>query len=356
MVILHVAAIPKTLFTGVAVAVPQHVRAQQGIGETVALVNLFNVEIEGIQNQFPYGKDFALSRLPAPFNAPDLIVFHEVYRPAFLKLYRQAKMMGIPYVIIPHGCMTRVAQKKKWWKKIPANFFLFNAFINGAAAIQYLSAQERMNSCRNCGGFVGSNGVFMPAKKKSIFHPEALKIVYIGRMEVQIKGLDLMLQAVKLIDKELQARMVRICLYGPECENSYVELSQAIRQYLIEELVELHDVIGGKEKENELLTAALFMQTSRSEGMSMGILEALSYGLPCLVTRGTNLGEIIEEYDAGWVAETDARSVADTLLKALDERDRWAEKSNNAVKLIEENYQWSKVAEATLEEYKKLLN
>ena len=88
----------------------------------------------------------------------------------------------------------------------------------------------------------------------------------------------------------------------------------------------------------------------------MGILEALSYGIPCLVTRGTNLGEIIEEYDAGWVSETDVHSIAQTLVKALNERDQWERKSRNAVKLIEENYQWSKVAQATLEEYQNALD
>ena len=77
----------------------------------------------------------------------------------------------------------------------------------------------------------------------------------------------------------------------------------------MEDLVELHEAIDGSEKEAELLSADVFIQTSRSEGMSMGILEALSYGVPCLVTRGTNLGEIIEQYDAGWVAETNAEYV-----------------------------------------------
>lgn len=43
-----------------------------------------------------------------------------------------------------------------------------------------------------------------------------------------------------------------------------------------------------------LLQTDLFIQTSRHEGMPMGLLEALSIGVPCLVTVGTSLGHIIK--------------------------------------------------------------
>jgi len=355
MVILHIAAIRKTQFSGVAVAVPQHVIAQQDLGQAVALVNILDVPVEGVQNHFPYRADSSLSQLPAPFHAPDLVVFHEVYRPAFLKLYKPLKAAGIPYIIVPHGCLTRKAQRKKWWKKIAANLLLFNAFVKGAAAIQFLSGREWENSAKHRRAFIGTNGVFMPDKKKERFHTSAVKVVYIGRTEVHIKGLDLMLQAVMLLGEKLRERHARLYLYGPDRDNNHAEVRRLMQQCRVEDLVELHEAIDGSEKEAELLSADIFIQTSRSEGMSMGILEALSYGVPCLVTRGTNLGEIIEQYDAGWVAETNAESIAKTLWKALDERERWEEKSRNGIALVNENYQWSKVTESTLEEYKKLL-
>lgn len=355
MVILHVACIRNTLYSGVDIAVPQHVRAQQDAGETVAFVNVVNVETEGIQKQFFYGKNFSICKLPVPFCAPDIIVFHEVYRPAFLKLYKPLKAAGIPYIIVPHGCLTRKAQRKKWWKKIAANLLLFNAFVKGAAAIQFLSGQELENSTKHRRAFIGTNGVFMPDKKKERFHTSEVKVVYIGRTEVRIKGLDLMLQAVMLLGEKLRERHVRLCLYGPDRDNNHAEVRRLMQQCQVEDLVELHEEIDGSEKEAELLSADIFIQTSRSEGMSMGILEALSYGVPCLVTRGTNLGEIIEQYDAGWVAETNAESIAETLLKALDERERWEEKSRNAVRLVEENFLWGKVVRATIDEYRRII-
>jgi hypothetical protein len=55
--------------------------------------------------------------LPAPFDHPDLVVFHSTYIPAHLRIGGRLRKAGIPYVICPRGGMTRYAQTHKWLKK-----------------------------------------------------------------------------------------------------------------------------------------------------------------------------------------------------------------------------------------------
>lgn len=55
----------------------------------------------------------------------------------------------------------------------------------------------------------------------------------------------------------------------------------------------------------------------------MGLIEALSYGLPSVVTRGSNMLKEIKEADAGWVAEIDAISIAQALKKMVIENDKF---------------------------------
>lgn len=112
--------------------------------------------------------------------------------------------------------------------------------------------------------------------------------------------------------------------------------------------------ISGKEKEDQLLQSDVFIQTSRTEGMPMGIIEAMSYGLPCIVTKGTSLGEIISEGDSGWVAETNAESVAKAILQCIAEREYWTQKSENALSLVKNKFGWEKVAKETLSIYEKV--
>ena len=86
----------------------------------------------------------------------------------------------------------------------------------------------------------------------------------------------------------------------------------------------------------------------------MALLEALSYGIPCLVTKGTNMGDEIKQENAGWVADTNSESVKVAFLNLLDHLD-FAEKSNNAYKLAEK-YSWDSIAALAHDEYQKLVH
>ena len=72
-----------------------------------------------------------------------------------------------------------------------------------------------------------------------------------------------------------------------------------INDYGINGLVHLRREVEGSEKESVLIGSDVFIQTSRFEGMPMGILEAMSYGIPVLITEGTTLGEYVKEYNGG---------------------------------------------------------
>ena len=104
-----------------------------------------------------------------------------------------------------------------------------------------------------------------------------------------------------------------------------------------------------------LLDGDFFIQTSRFEGMPLGILEALSYGIPCLVTRGTTLGEKIEEGKCGVMAETDPESVAEKMMQMIGGRDSFKEMSDNGIKFVEDNFSWSAVAQEAIRNYSELL-
>ena len=101
---------------GVQVVVPQHLCAQ-GRYANVALVNISNVKMGGDIRQIEYNESFSISSLEAPFNRPDVVVFHECYRIQYIKIARELCSMGVPYVIIPHGELSNDAQKKKYLKK-----------------------------------------------------------------------------------------------------------------------------------------------------------------------------------------------------------------------------------------------
>ncbi len=356
MKILHIASIKNNPFNGVCIAAPEHIR-HQGLYAETALLNLENCTIDGIEHQFIYqGKNWKAD-VSSLFKKPDIVVFHEVYHFEFVKIALDLFREKIPYVIIPHGCLVRNAQKKKWLKKYLANTFIFHKFINNCSALQCLSANELSNSFFRVPKFIGTNGVRIPRFYKTSFSKEGISIVYIGRLEVIPKGLDLLLQAINRINNESDYlnQIKSIDLYGPDFKGRYREVQSLIKQNDLVNIVTLHHELTGEKKHDCLLDSDIFIQTSRNEGMPMGILEAMSYGIPCIITKGTSLGEITKEYDAGWVADVTVDSIAETIIKAINDKELLKQKSSNARRLIEEHFSWNTIAKSTIEKYVTLL-
>lgn len=355
MVILHFACINDSKTNGVCVIVPQHVSAQGNYAET-ALINVNGIEIPAVRMQLPFSKPFDIQMLPKPFDRPDLAVFQECYRPVYLSIAWNLRKNGIPYIIVPHGELGKEAQQKKHFKKLVANYLLFNRFTNNALAIQCLSQREFEGTAFGKRKIVGTNGVDVPLiRKKENFSHEGVKFVYIGRLDAFHKGLDLLIEAARLSKKVLIENKCQLEIFGPDYAGRYANVERLIIENEVQDIVSLNHEILGENKIRKLLDSDIFIQTSRFEGMPLGILEAMSYALPCLVTEGTALGGVVADSCAGWVAKTDSQSIAMCLEEAIQSRSKWAEFGENGRKTVLERYSWDVIAADTVKQYKSLL-
>lgn len=354
MKILHIANISNRLTAGVPVAVRQYVINQEKICD-VTLLNIAHEKIEGIKNQVIYSNVNNLLILLKEIKV-DLIIFNGLYFRKYIKISKELRKKEIPYIIIPHGSLTKSAQRKSFFKKKIANFLFFNKFISNAAAIQFLSNNEYNTSiCKNM-KFISPNGVSKKDNIKTHFNQDSFSFVYIGRMEIFIKGLDSLIKGISLIADKLRSFNCKFSFFGPSVSDSHKILNKMIMDYCISDLVIINDSIVGEEKEQILLSSDVFIQTSRSEGMPMGILEALSYGLPCLVSVGTGLGQDILEYGAGIVVNTDEFSIAKGLLEIIERKKSLEIFSKNAVKLTNDKFCWDNVIIHAIEKYKAIIN
>lgn len=349
--VLHIGYADDDGTSGVSVAIPKMVKAQSDYAN-VLFLNLYNSK--KTDNTVFYSQYNTISKLPIPFSNPDIVVFHELYRSAFLKLYKECVNKKIPYVIIPHGGLTEQAQKKKRYKKIPANILFFNSYFEHADAIQYLSINEMKESIIKKNYYILGNGMPTISREKRALN-DSTRIVFIGRYDIYFKGLDILLQAIKLVKNDLREKKIVIELYGRGIQSDEEQLRKYIQEYGLQDVVKMKGPIFGGEKIHLLLDADYFIQTSRSEGQPLGVLEALSLGVPVIVTPGTTMKNSVIEYDMGFTCELEAKDIGEKIILAHNMKKRFGEMSEHALMFIKNNYDEHVIAEKAIEELKKIL-
>ena len=299
--------------------------------------------------------EMRLGSLPAPFDYPDLVVVEEQYEFFNSKIVRDIQRRRIPYIIVPRCSLTASAQKKRRLKKSVGNFIYFNKFIRKAAAIQYLTEGEKIESTDkwNSNSFVIPNGIACRSSVKT-FHDHRIECVFIGRIDIYHKGLDLLLSACSQISPELKAANVRISIYGDGNCRDISTVNTMIESKRLSDIVFLRGPVYEKQKETILDNSDVFILTSRFEGLPMGVLEALSYGLPVLITQGTNMCDAIDKHHAGWTDATTVDGVKSSLLKMIADKWKYPELSMNAMQLSRE-YSWSAIARKSHQIYQEII-
>lgn len=361
MNILYISTLSSNISAGPNWSVPASIDAQSKI-DNVLWIDLGVAcqshwkEVAVYHNIEEYGGKLSLGNLPAPFNSPDVVVFEGFYQPKHCFFALELKKKGVPYVIVPRGSLTHQSlNNHAWLKKKIAHFFLFDRFTKNALAIQYLTNAEYEDSTDkwNKNHIIVPNGFKTPSERKTSFSADAVKAVFIGRLDIYHKGLGMLLNVCSDLADELRAIHFTIDLYGP-VRNDYEKIKQTIIGCGLDDMIVLKGEIGGDAKKNAILGADLMLLTSRFEGHPMGLIEALAYGLPCLVTRGSNMADEIISANAGWACETDEDSLKCAFCSMIEEHSQLSDRGANAYDLAL-NYDWDVLARRFHGEMEKFL-
>ncbi|MBE5819574.1 MAG: glycosyltransferase [Clostridiales bacterium] len=362
MVILTVAKLDNNKSSGLYTNIPIFVKTLNNYSQSACL-DCGNTNPESLKEYDNYFKlsdysDFSIKNLPQPFNKPDLVVFQSLYIIDFIKIAKELKSMKIPYTIIPRCSMTKAAQKKSGLKKIIGNTLWFNRFIEDALFIHFLTKNECLESEKNFkikNKVIVGNGFKTPEITYKTHQRDCFKVLYIGRYNVYHKGLDILLKAIAYKKEFFIQNKFKFILWGKDSDNGIQKMQSLICKYKIEDLVEINGEIYGKDKEKELLDSDVFIHTSRLEGHPTSVIEAISYGIPVLVTPGTNMLDDVKNNKLGFFCNLDKREIADTIINAYENKNEFQNISNREIDFAKENYNWDNIIRKNIETYKEKL-
>lgn len=351
MIILHISPIVTDSVNGLRFSVPGLIRAQQSQGATVACMNIRHTNQS---YDFEMYDKQEIRQLPTPFDHPDLVIFHGVYWKEYLHAYRH---LNCPYIIVPRSSLTRQAQNQRKWKKRLGNLLGFGRFLRHSARIHYLNQDEAdQSSWLGHPYFIVGNGMDVPNSIEKKTSSDVVRFATIGRYDLNHKGLDLLLEAIKMIESTLRSHRVQFHFYGSDHKNNKAAFRDLIEKYAMKDLVTLHQAVYDQDKHDVLCSTDIFISTSRFEGHPMAVLEAMAYGIPCILTPGTHMVQPCQKADAGWTCGQDPKSIASVILMALDQKDRWTKKGENARQLILDEYSWDQIGKQSLKHYEEVMN
>ena len=347
MRIFHVCSIYKPS-NGIYFVLKNLIPEQRKLGNEVKILNMYKIGYYDDDITYCSYKDFKQLIISTP---PDIVIFHGVFNRKIITFSSLLRKYKIPYLIELHGALSKQNMKVSPIKKFIYKKLFLNHIIKKAKGVIYLNNNELLNSTVVS---LNSNNVIIPNGCEAVKHTaqhnnEKLELMFLGRLDREHKGLDIMIPAVKKAYNE--GVNLHLSIYGRGYKGELEWLESEMKGY--EGVIDFYGEVFGQKKQKAFLGADILMLTSRYEGFPITILEALSYGVPCIVTPSTNVADIILDDKCGWVADFSVDAIA----KAVEESarisvDEMRQMSENCLHTAGE-FSWEKIAKLSEESYFK---
>jgi glycosyltransferase involved in cell wall biosynthesis len=222
---------------------------------------------------------------------PDILHLHGVHIPQHLRLARRARHARVPYCVTVHGMLARGAESRRPGTKRVVALFQ-RPFLDRAAFLHALSEAESQD-LRAYGTrapiLVAPNGIDLAEMDRVAPRPASglggsLEFMFLGRLDPDQKGLDLLIEAWGLAGLP----DATLTLVGPDWRGGRARVEELADRLATGSAVRFTGPAFGAEKYSLLGRSSIFVHTSRWEGLAFAVLEAASLERPLLLTAAAD--------------------------------------------------------------------
>ncbi len=276
----------------------------------------------------------------------DLIHIYSWYHHIGIEFFKIAKSYGIPLIASLMGTLQPDAHNFYKHRKSLVDFLYTKKMLSYASALHSVGDSEKdaylkfgvdpkkiykIENGINLEDFELKNESDV-LKKNCI--DEKPYILFLSRINKK-KGLELLLNSFKILKNSNQKIYLVISGTG---DPVYVEqIKKYVKELELENWVIFTGLVSHDEKITLFKSAKLFSLISISDIHPRAVEEALTMGVPVVISKESDFPEVTK-YDAGIVVDRDEKLIANAFKKLLEDDDLLKEFSKNAQTLIKENF------------------
>lgn len=285
----------------------------------------------------------------------DVLHLHSVYQGENVSVRRLVR--DVPLVISPHGgCGTQVEHGRSRALKWAWRVALDDPLFASAAVIHAVSDGEAIELEGRSAATVATvpNALGRDAIAERPMVCATGPMVFVGRLAVEQKGLDLLLEGY---GQALRAGgdLPDLVLAGPDFRGGAVILERAIDDLGLRSKVTLTGSLSPGDRDRLFDQARAFVHTSRWDGLPFGALEAMGRGIPVIVTPGTRIAGLVVGAEAGWSVDASPAAIA-AELAALGARSpaELQAYGTRALDLVRRQFTWDTIGPRMADLYRSL--
>ncbi|QHU99004.1 glycosyltransferase [Synechocystis sp. CACIAM 05] len=333
---------------------------QEYQGVPVRFFGKFSSEIPAIR-EFTFSAPFT-RWLWKNISKYDLLHVHAIFSYPSTVAMAIARLKSVPYIVRPLGQLCQWSLQQSQRKKQIYLDLIETANLNHAKAIHFTSDAEYAEAQElglKAPGVVIPHGLSVTPRiphahlqlRQWLHLPEDEPIIlFLSRLHPK-KGLEVLIQALaRLVDEQFT-----FVIAGSGDPDYEMSLRQLINESGLGKRTRMLGFIEGEKKDILLQGANLFALTSYSENFGVAVLEALAAGLPCIVTPGVALSEVVKQQDLGMVPEMDEAAITIAISSCLNQPEMIQEMGDRARQFIGQNYTWDRIAANLVEMYDAII-
>ena len=285
------------------------------------------------------------------------VIFH-IHGAFIYDFYLVVKLLvrySIKYIYTSHGAFNREAIKKNYIIK-SLYFHFFERFILKHAYKVHLIAPSEYEYIdilyRNLKNKVLiPNGINIEELKfnfKQIRKNKVPVICFCGRIDIQTKGLDILIDGFEHYVYDGGSGVLWIIGDGKELN----QLKDIVNEKELAERVIFYGSKFGEEKLNLIANADAFILTSRNDVFPTAVIEAAGLGKPLMISEETNYGPYVKQYQCGLVLNENIPLAVTSMLKTFESLtdDEVRDMQVYSTKMIEKEFNIESISKKLLEE------